>query len=295
MNQGEINWEWIPVDDGSKDPTGINWLLDQASRDARIRPEVLATNQGANAARNRGLSLCKADWAKFIDSDDWLGPNMLTTEYEAALKDNTNLIISNCKVILFENNIENLVREHKTFDFNNPLSSAILDGFGHPGAILYEVKRARAIGGWDESLSADQDGDFFARYISGGVCGVYNPHSYSCYREHLGERISTKVKPRSILSRIAAMCWIEQHYQGPDNKILLDKAKCLKWKKIGLLAFECNSEMFAKCTTKIGEYRHQSLFLLFRAMQICNILSIGQLRKIVYFLRVASRRSNPSS
>lgn len=81
-------FEIILVDDGSSD--GSERICDEY---AKAYPECIRTihqrNQGAAAARNRGLELCTGDYLSFIDSDDYLDPEMfahllaLAEEFEA--------------------------------------------------------------------------------------------------------------------------------------------------------------------------------------------------------------------
>ena len=72
--------EILLIDDGSTDRCGE--ICDQyAARDPRIR--VFHTeNRGLSAARNLGLDHAQGDYIGFIDSDDWIEPDM----YEVLLQ-----------------------------------------------------------------------------------------------------------------------------------------------------------------------------------------------------------------
>ncbi len=68
----------IVVDDGSTDDTAA-----VIARYGSAVEYVYQSNQGAAAARNKGLGLARGDYITFLDSDDvWL-PQKLATEYEA--------------------------------------------------------------------------------------------------------------------------------------------------------------------------------------------------------------------
>lgn len=73
-NQGYRNLEIILVDDGSTD--GTDEFIKTVS-DPRLRYIKLPTNQGASAARNRGIQEAKGDFILVWDSDDVLYPNAL--------------------------------------------------------------------------------------------------------------------------------------------------------------------------------------------------------------------------
>lgn len=71
----QVQLEVVCVDDGSTDRTGA--LLDRIARwDGRVSV-VHQENQGAGAARNRGLAACHGDYVCFVDADDVLRPGAL--------------------------------------------------------------------------------------------------------------------------------------------------------------------------------------------------------------------------
>ena len=66
--------ELILVDDGSPDRCGA-LCDDYAAKDSRIRV-LHTTNQGVAMARNAGLELATGRFIGFVDSDDWIEPDM---------------------------------------------------------------------------------------------------------------------------------------------------------------------------------------------------------------------------
>lgn len=80
VNQTYKNLEIILVDDGSPDncPTICDaW----AKKDRRIRV-IHQKNQGGGAARNAGLDLASGSLIAFVDSDDYIAPDMYAHLYE---------------------------------------------------------------------------------------------------------------------------------------------------------------------------------------------------------------------
>ena len=91
------NLEILLVDDGSPDKSGE--LCDRwAQRDSRIRV-IHKQNAGAGAARNTALDMAKGDLIAFVDSDDYLHPNLYAHLY-SLMKDGVD--IAECEIGLTE-------------------------------------------------------------------------------------------------------------------------------------------------------------------------------------------------
>lgn len=74
INQTYKNLEIILVDDGSPDRCGE--MCDEFARqDSRIRV-IHKENGGQSTARNAALDIMMGDYVGFVDSDDWIEPNM---------------------------------------------------------------------------------------------------------------------------------------------------------------------------------------------------------------------------
>lgn len=73
------DWELILVDDGSTDKSGA--ICDEyALKDKRIHV-LHKENTGQADSRNIALQLAKADLIGFVDSDDWIEPDMYSALY----------------------------------------------------------------------------------------------------------------------------------------------------------------------------------------------------------------------
>ena len=71
------DFELIAIDDGSPDRCGQ--IIDEyAAKDARIRA-VHTKNQGLSLARNVGLDMARGEYIVFVDSDDFVDANLLST------------------------------------------------------------------------------------------------------------------------------------------------------------------------------------------------------------------------
>ena len=74
LNQDHRELEVILIDDGSKDESGA--ICDRyAAMDSRVRV-IHQKNGGAAAAKNAGLRIATGEYLSFVDSDDYLEPNV---------------------------------------------------------------------------------------------------------------------------------------------------------------------------------------------------------------------------
>lgn len=92
LNQKHQNLEIILVDDGSTDGSSQKCDL-YAEMDQRVRV-IHKKNGGQSSARNVGLDACVGDYISFVDSDDWIAPDMYSTLLAQLEKHNASLAIA---------------------------------------------------------------------------------------------------------------------------------------------------------------------------------------------------------
>lgn len=76
------DWEWVVVDDGSRDGTWET-LMVLADRDSRIRLLRHEKNQGRAKARHTALTAARGEWTAVWDMDDFYFPERLASIDEA--------------------------------------------------------------------------------------------------------------------------------------------------------------------------------------------------------------------
>ena len=91
MGQTYKNLEIILVDDGSKDSSGV--ICDEyAAGDSRIKV-IHQQNAGVAAARNAGLAMATGDYIGWVDSDDWIEPDMYECMLDNAQKYEADIVV----------------------------------------------------------------------------------------------------------------------------------------------------------------------------------------------------------
>ena len=85
------DFELILIDDGSPDNCGA--ICDAyAARDSRIKV-IHQANAGLSAARNAGLDISTGTYLGFVDSDDWIEPEMYETMIATAMEKNVDVVV----------------------------------------------------------------------------------------------------------------------------------------------------------------------------------------------------------
>lgn len=103
INQTYKNIEIILIDDGSKDLSG-DICDDYQKRDDRIKV-VHKQNGGLSSARNAGLDMMNGEFVGFIDSDDFIHPQMIEILLELACKYSLDMAVGATRDIQERDNV----------------------------------------------------------------------------------------------------------------------------------------------------------------------------------------------
>lgn len=110
LNQTYKNLDIIFVNDGSTDRS-VEIITEYAQKDERVRL-LHQENKGAGAARNKGIEAAKGKYIGFVDSDDWIEPDMY--EYLVKILEREKADIAACDFVStdkMQTKIENDVTE----------------------------------------------------------------------------------------------------------------------------------------------------------------------------------------
>ncbi|MBO4440922.1 glycosyltransferase family 2 protein [bacterium] len=94
LAQTFTDFELILVDDGSPDKCG-EICEEYVQKDPRIHV-IHQENRGQSVARNTGIGLAQTEWITFVDSDDFVAENYLSTLWEEARVSDSSIIMCSC-------------------------------------------------------------------------------------------------------------------------------------------------------------------------------------------------------
>ena len=188
------------VNDGSRDDS-LTTARRFESRGIRVLDQP---NRGASAARNAGLRAAQGEFIQFLDADDLLAPDKLERQLAHFAGHPAAALVSGAW--------GRFDRVPAEAAFTPEANWRDLDGVEflqlffetgammHPAAWLARRSLLDAAGPWDESLSLNDDGEYFARVMLRAGRIHFCPGARSYYRSNLGGSLSGRKDGRSLAS-----------------------------------------------------------------------------------------------
>lgn len=205
LAQTHSDVEVIVIDDGSSDDS---WSQITAFGDhvSAVRQE----NRGACHARNRGARRATGEALMFLDADDLLSEDTLSALAETLSIDDN--VVAACQWNYLRWTGEGWTEKPSNQSCSPPKGDYIrgwLSGwFVPPCGLLWSKSAFESVGGWDETLHANQDGDLILRALLGGTKIHQTSKGKALYRtfentDHTS--LSKKQTKRALLSRARVM------------------------------------------------------------------------------------------
>jgi len=228
--------EVIVVDDGSTDGTRsaiYNWQRDCVEKRNTVALKrknkiqypfqlhyIYQDNAGSQVARNRGLRYCSGEFIQMLDSDDLLAPNKLARQIALMENKQPGSIVYG-PVRFFEPVAEGFAvyAPFLTAFGEQPLKQWVAGGFMPSHSFLWNRYDIYRLGTWDVSLTADQDGEYFMRFLTAGGRLILCENGWSYYRQSpnsvkAGNQISRQKNNQAILSRIRVTRKVEKYLEA---------------------------------------------------------------------------------
>lgn len=225
VNQTYTNWECIVIDEGSTDETQM--LLNKYSTNDRRFKIIIKSKEekkGASVSRNLGLKMAKGEFIQFLDSDDILAYDKIEEQIKI-LRNENKYTVCTCKwgkfsqisepLALFENNVD-----YRNFNSTKDYFDLIglYGGFFPPINFLINKELIHHSGYWNESLTINDDGEFFFRILLNAEKILFTNKTYVLYRNNSNDNLSVLNSESKAISLLNSWKIIEALYTTKYNE-----------------------------------------------------------------------------
>jgi glycosyltransferase involved in cell wall biosynthesis len=198
-------WPWkeiIVVDDGSNDST-LKVAKSYASSDVHVTTQ---DNCGASVARNHALSLSQGDYIQWVDADDLLARDKVATQMEIAEPgQSSRLLLSGAWGRFYHRPENSKFVTDRLWEDLEPVEwlyrKAAENLWMAPISWLVSRRLTSMAGPWNESLSLDDDGEYFCRVLSNSSGTRFIPESRCFKRETFGLSSTITLNNRKLESQ----------------------------------------------------------------------------------------------
>lgn len=157
--------EIIVVDDGSRDGS-LTVARTFESRGVRV---IAQPNRGASTARNTALAAARGDWFQFLDADDLLAPDKIARQLALAATVGADYALCSTWSRFTSAITDADFTPQPLCTDTDPVPWMIVkfeqNRMMHPAAWLISRTLAERAGPWDETISLDDDGEYFSRVV----------------------------------------------------------------------------------------------------------------------------------
>lgn len=211
--------EIIVVDDGSRDGS-LALARRFESQGVRVISQL---NAGASAARNHALRVSKGAFLQFLDADDLISPQKIAAQVRLLAQPPADTLAT-CAWGRFESEpaqarfVDDAVfRDFAPRDFL--VLSATTGAMMHPSAWLIPRAVAERAGPWDETLSLNDDGEYFCRVAlaSRGIAFCADPNAKSYYRSGMPGSLSQQRGEKARRSQFRSIELIAQRLAAAED------------------------------------------------------------------------------
>jgi glycosyltransferase involved in cell wall biosynthesis len=198
--------EIIVVDDGSRDDS-LAIAREFEPRGIRL---IAQPNRGAAAARNAAYAASRAEFIQYLDADDLLAPGKIAAQLARAAREPAGTVFTARWARFTDDPTRAHVRAENPLLANLTPRDYLLrygshDCMMHPAAWLLPRAIVESAGPWDERLSLNDDGEFFARVVAASTRVAFCTEACSLYRSGVASSLSAQRSRRHLESAHLAL------------------------------------------------------------------------------------------
>ena len=192
--------EVILVDDGSSDDS-VTIAREYESAGLKL---FLQPNRGAASARNKALQASTGDYIQYLDADDLLAPDKIARQLDRLLNATSQEIASGPWSRFVHEPEEAVFITEATWRDMDGLEFQLLHyeagWMMQPAAWLCPRRLLNEIGPWDETLSLNDDGEYFSRVMMAAKGILFCPNARTYYRSEIVNSLSRRIDAAALRS-----------------------------------------------------------------------------------------------
>lgn len=258
------DWELLLIEDGSPDRCGMI-CDDYAERDRRIRV-FHVENGGVGRARNIGMMQAQGEWVTFIDSDDWVAPDFITSLIQPVMDDSDlDFIHGGCQN--YQENVGYSINQRYDY-YSGEDACVLLNQFR--GLVVSKLFKKSIISNFnlhfDEQMKIAEDYVFTLDYLAfvRRYCFIESTGYFYRYRPNSATKSGTRREAKEQLAGLAHHITSLQNYQL--KKGVNDHQAVKRWTAISNIAFGIIREQGFFRMEKKEAHR------LVNSIRICHLL-----------------------
>ncbi|EMS32304.1 putative glycosyltransferase [Mariniradius saccharolyticus AK6] len=221
--QSYTNFEIVLVNDGSTDGS-LSILQEYADRFPAIVRLINSENRGVSAATNLGIQAASGDYIQFLDADDLMSSDKIERQIQL-LSGKGSATIATCEWVNFKDDIHHYRRVlcgvFRDFDSGLDL---LLRFWNHQemmaiSSYLTHRDLIQKAGPWDESLTINQDGEFFCRILLKAKEVLFEPKGMVYYRKPGQDNVSQQKSEKAARSLLDSVKSYEKSVLEVEDSI----------------------------------------------------------------------------
>ena len=256
--------EVIVIDDGSIDSS-----YELAKRHQADNVKILKQpNKGASSARNKGLEIAGGAYIQFLDADDLLSADKIAAQMAGLQKSPGNIAV--CSTVHFadgsapEASKPSEYEEEFLYNGDNPVDFLIRlmggDDFRasmvQPAAWLTPREIINTAGLWNEDLTLDDDGEFFARVLLASA-GITKTEGKIYYRKFpaAGDNLSATQSVVGLQSLYLSIQLKAQHLYKASQSIAAKRAIYKQLIELQIRCYITQPTLYRAVTKELSLYQ----------------------------------------
>ena len=253
VDQSWVNTEVIVVDDGSKD-SSLSIARTFESPKVKV---ITQQNRGASAARNAGLALAQGSEIQFLDADDVLHRHKIRKQIEVRQTCDPLALLSG-EWDRFEQSTSEALFQTKP-NWRNMSGVEFLQLFYEtfammqPAAWLSPRLLIDRCGPWNESLTLNDDGEYFARVMLASPGIVYCEGARVYYRSGVQGSLSRRKDRRSLESLFRSVDLMLRYLLEFDQSERTRAAAAFAWKWTAFETYPGAADLSSECMRRSRE------------------------------------------